>query len=80
MVKFNLNGDDGKDYIVQMMDYLADPTIKSKNYIVIGDVNSAIRQLEKSKGEFEQALSKIQKLADEVYPVHTRADSQLSTP
>jgi hypothetical protein len=48
MVDFNVNGDAEQDYVVQMMDYLADPMIKSKNYIVIGDVNSAIRQLEKS--------------------------------
>ena len=38
MVQLNVKGNPDQNYIIQMIDYIVDPTIKQKNYIVLGDV------------------------------------------
>lgn len=62
-----------------MADYLADPAILQKNYIVIGDFNTAMKQLEKSKSSLEAAKASINQLADEVYPNQTLVEQQYTT-
>ena len=64
----HIDGDTTNDHVIRLIDYIANPLIESKSYVVIGDLISALKSIEK-KDAFEKAQNKLKFMANNVYHV-----------
>jgi len=65
--RITIDGDPHNDHILQLIDYMANPTIEMKNYLVFSDIDSAVERFENSMNLFKICMKKIKKLATDVY-------------
>jgi len=62
-----IDGDPHLDHILQLIDYVSNPAIESKNNIVINDITPTIEKMSHSMNLFKICLKKVRLLSKEVY-------------
>lgn len=75
--EIQVDGDIKEDNLVNLIDYIVDPCIQLKNYVVIADTQAALSRVQNSQELFEDTKLKIKYLLEHKYNIETRIDSRL---
>lgn len=66
-VEIQVDGDQTEDLFVNMIDYIVEPSIHLKNYVVIADTQTALARIQADDDLFEVTKKKIKILMEHKY-------------